>query len=91
MISKLGICAYYYKYGRSINTASVGGVLQSCEKKSLNIILSNYVVDVDGTEKVVSISKMKPYTVNKYSRLPQKHKVCQKLKKLRGVKRRKKI
>ena len=31
----------------------------------------NYVMDVNGTEKVVSISKMKPYTVNKYSRLPQ--------------------
>ena len=30
----------------------------------------NYVVDADGTEKVVNLSKMKPYTKSKYSRLP---------------------
>lgn len=31
----------------------------------------NYIVNVDGNEKITNISKMKKYTINKYSKLPK--------------------
>ena len=32
----------------------------------------NYIIDINGKDTIVNISKMKPYKVNKYSQLPRK-------------------
>ena len=42
-----------------------------------NISNHNYIVHINGEDKIVNISKMKPYKLNKFSQLPSKPGMCQ--------------